>query len=73
VNDYLVAAHDSRRLQVPGQLPEVKHHAYLVGATTTACGFGLTPMRLFREMRFSEQKPTARCPICSRIVGAGDR
>jgi hypothetical protein len=73
VNDYLVAAHDARRAQMKGQVPEVKHHAYLPGAQTTACGFGLKAMRLFRDLRFSEQAPAERCPICSRIVGAGDR
>jgi hypothetical protein len=73
VNDYMVAAHDSRRPQVPGESPQVKHHAYLDGATTTACGFGLMSMRLFSHMRFSRQEPAMRCPICSRMVGAGDR
>jgi hypothetical protein len=73
VNDYLVAAHDSPRAKAPGQVPLVKHHAYLAGAKTTACGFGLHAMRLFRDMRFSEQQPALRCPICSRLVAVGDR
>jgi hypothetical protein len=73
VNDYLVAAHDSLRAKRPGQVPLVKHHAYIAGAKTTACGFGLTSMRLFRDLRFSDQAPTLRCPICSGIVGAGER
>jgi hypothetical protein len=73
VNDYLVAAHDVRRPQLKGQVPEVKHHAYLPGAATTACGFGLRAMRVFSDLRFSIQAPVDKCPICSRIVGAGDR
>jgi hypothetical protein len=73
VNHYLVAAHDARRAQSKGQVPEVKHHAYLPGMDTTACGFGLTAMRLFGDLRFSDQAFVDRCPICSRIVGAGDR
>jgi hypothetical protein len=73
VNDYLVAAHDTRRPQLKGQVPEVKRHAYLPGMATTACGFGLREMRLFGDLWFSEQAPAQRCPICSRIVGAGDR
>jgi hypothetical protein len=73
VNDYLVAAPDARRPQSMGQVPELKHHAYLPGRATTACGFGLMAMRLFGDLRFSDQTPADRCPICSRIVGAGDR
>jgi hypothetical protein len=70
VNDYLVTARDSRRPQMPGESPQVKHHAYLDGATSTAC---LVSMRLFSHMRFSDQEPAMRCPICSRMVGVGDR
>ena len=73
MNDYLVAAHDARRPQLKDQVPEVKHHAYLPGMAKTACGFGLREMRMFKDLRFSEQAPGDKCPICSRIVGAGDR
>jgi hypothetical protein len=73
VNEYLVAAHDRRRPQRRGQVPEVKHHAYLPGMDTTACGFGLDGMRMFWDLRFSEQSAPERCPICSRIVYAGGR
>jgi hypothetical protein len=73
VNDYLVAAHERPRRRRLGQVPEVKHHAYLAGASTTACGFGLDNMRLFRDLRFSDQAPAMRCPICSRMVRAGER
>jgi hypothetical protein len=73
MNDYLVAAHDSPRAKAPGQVPLVKHHAYQPGAVTTACGFALAAMRLFRDMRFSDQPPVVRCPICSRLVAVGNR
>jgi hypothetical protein len=73
VNDYLVAAHDSQRPRLAGQVPEGKYHAYLPGAATTACGFGLSDMRLFRRLRFSNQQPSVRCPICARMVRAGER
>ena len=73
MNDYLVAAHDTRRGRESGQVPQVKHHAYLPGKAATACGFGLGEMRLFPALRFSNQSASNRCPICARIVGAGDR
>ena len=73
MNDYLVAAHDSRRGRQSGQVPQVKHHAYLPGKAATACGFGLAQMRLFPRLRFSDQSAANRCPICARIVSAGDR
>ena len=72
MNDYLVAAHDSRRTTVADQVPEGKCHAYLASASRSACGFGLSGMRLFRNLRFSDQRPAARCPICARIVGANN-
>jgi hypothetical protein len=73
VNDYVVAAHESRRSWLAGQVPEVKHHAHLIGAATTACGFGLHDMRVFKELRFSDQVPSVRWPLCARVVGAADR
>jgi hypothetical protein len=73
VNDYVVAAHERRRPRSAGQVPEVKHHAYLIGAATTACGFGLRDMRVFKELRFKDQMPSVRCPICARMVGAAGR
>jgi hypothetical protein len=73
VNNYLVAAHDTRRGRESGLVPQGKHHAYLAGKAATACGFGLAQMRLFPRLRFSDQSASNRCPICARIVGAGDR
>jgi hypothetical protein len=72
VNDYKVAAYPSRHGQVVGEVPEGTCHAYLKGAKSTACGFGLGPMRLFERLRFSEQAPAVRCRLCARIVGASD-
>ena len=69
VNDYLVAAHPARHGSV-SQAPEGKRHAYLAGADTTACGFGLNAMQRFAGLRFSLQPPAVRCPLCARVVGA---
>ena len=66
VNDFRVAAYaDSRAGHVA---PETKRHAYLVGATTTACGFGLDAMRRFADLRFCGQIASVRCPLCARVV-----
>ena len=74
MNDYLVAAHDARRPQSKGQVPEVKHHAYLPGQVDDRLRVRRsTAMRLFGDLRFSDQALADRCPICSRRVGAGDR
>ena len=67
VKDYLVAAHADKRTESPA--PEGKCHAYVVGASTTACGFGLDAMRRFTDLRFSLQPAAARCPLCARVVG----
>ena len=69
VNDYLVAAHPAR-YGAASRIPEGKRHAYLPGATTTACGFGLSTMQKYASLRFNLQEPTERCPICARAVGA---
>ncbi len=73
MTEYRVAAFSQRPIRLtspPGQAPEGKHHAYLEGAATTACGFGLNNMRLYADLRFSRQQPSVRCPLCARIVGA---
>jgi hypothetical protein len=44
-----------------GQIPEGKLHAYVKGAETTACGFGLDRMQRFEELKFSLMNPAARC------------
>jgi hypothetical protein len=67
VTDYLVAAHADNRTASPA--PEGKCHAYLAGARTTACGFGLDAMRRFTDLHFSLQPPEVRCPLCARVVG----
>jgi hypothetical protein len=69
VKDYLVAAREEHRngRQVPGG----KRHAYLRGARTTACGFGLDQMERFADMPFSHQPAAARCPLCARAVRGG--
>ena len=68
VHDYLVAAHPAG--PTVSQTPEGKRHAYLPGASTTACGFRLYSMQRFASLRFSHQPPALRCPICARAVGA---
>jgi hypothetical protein len=70
MKDYLVAAHDTRRPQTREQVPELKRHAYLPGMTATVCGFGLDEMRCFKDLRFSQQAPGDRCPICARRAGS---
>jgi len=67
VNQYLVATHADKRTE--SAAPEGKCHAYLAGASSTACGFGLAAMRRFTDLRFSLQPPAARCPLCARVVG----
>ncbi len=69
MNDYLVAAHRTGYRTV-SQVPVGKSHAYLPGASTTACGFGLDTMQRFGELRFTLQDPSVRCPLCARAVGA---
>lgn len=70
VNDYRVATHGPRLGGLVGREPEGKQHAYLKGASNTACGFGLNAMRVFEQLRFSLQPPSLKCPICKRIVAA---
>lgn len=67
VNEYMVATHADKRTD--GAAPEGKCHAYLAGASSTACGFGLAAMRRFTDLRFSLQPPATRCPLCARVVG----
>ena len=67
VNDYLVATHAEKRSV--SQTPQGKRHAYLAGASTTACGFALEAMRRFTDVRFGLQPPASRCPLCARVVG----
>ncbi len=69
MNDYAVASHRARQ-RVDSQTPEGKRHAYLTGADTTACGFGLTTMQRFASLRFELEPPAVRCPLCARVVGA---
>jgi hypothetical protein len=72
-DDYRVAAHPrakARRADV-GQIPEGKLHAYVKGAETTACGFGLERMVRFEDLKFSFMKPAARCPQCATMARAG--
>jgi hypothetical protein len=69
VNEYRVAGHPQRAKTVT-EAPEGKSHAYLPGASTTACGFGLSSMQRFADLRFVAQAPAARCPLCARAVGA---
>jgi hypothetical protein len=72
-DDYRVAAHlraKVRRAEV-GQIPEGKLHAYVKGAETTACGFGLDRMQRFEELKFSLMDPAARCPQCASMARAG--
>ncbi len=72
-HDYRVAAYPLRRGQSVGETPEGKRHAYRKGARVTVCGFGLREMRIFDELRFSEQLPAVRCTMCARIVRAAER
>ena len=53
--------------------PEGKSHAYLVGAQTTACGFGLGQMRTFSKLSFKGQPPSVRCSICDHRLRAASR
>ena len=69
MNDYLVAAHPGGYAST-SQAPEGKRHAYLTGASTTVCGFGLDAMRRFADLRFSLEPPAVRCPLCARAVAA---
>ena len=69
VNDYMVASHPARD-RTSSQAPEGKCHAYLPGASTTVCGFGLSTMQRFASLRFNAQAPAVRCPLCARAVGA---
>jgi hypothetical protein len=73
VNDYRVAAYPSRRRGTVGEVPEGKQHAFLAGAKTTVCGFGLAEMRLFKQLRFTGQPPSVRCSMCDRTVRAAAR
>jgi hypothetical protein len=63
LNHCLVVAYVARRTQSREQVPEVKPHVYLPGMGITACGFGLSAMRLFGDLRFSDQAFADRCPI----------
>jgi hypothetical protein len=72
-DDYRVAAHLGANVRRPedGQIPEGKLHAYVRGANTTACGFGLDRMQRFEELKFSLMNPAARCPQCAAMARAG--
>jgi hypothetical protein len=70
---YMVAAYPSRRGSAIDEQPQGKRHAYLEGARSTVCGFGLGEMRRFTQLRYSDQDPTVRCFMCERIVRAAAR
>ncbi len=69
MNGYLVASHRERQ-RVDSQTPQGKRHAYLPGARTTVCGFGLNAMQRFASLRFELEPPAVRCPLCARAVFA---
>lgn len=74
VHDYRVAAYPLVRGHRPsGDAPEGKIHAYLLGAKTTVCGFGLAEMRQFKHLAFRTAPPRARCTMCDLRVRAVDR
>jgi hypothetical protein len=73
VDDYRVAAYPAVGGRVAADAPEGKSHAYLVGAKTTACGFGLGQMRTFGNLSFKGQPPSVRCSICVLRVRAASR
>lgn len=73
-NDYRVAAYPLVRGQrPPGDAPEGKIHAYLLGAKTTVCGFGLGEMRRFEHLAFRNATPGSRCTMCALRVRAAER
>jgi hypothetical protein len=74
VHDYRVAAYPAiaRAPFAVSSATEGKVHAYIFGAETTVCGFGLGQMRTFGKL-FLRQPPSLRCSICDQRVRAASR
>jgi hypothetical protein len=72
VVEYKVAAYRWRRRGLSGHAPEGKRHAYIEGASATACGLALEVAQLFRHLTFRDTHPTVRCQLCNRVVLASD-
>jgi hypothetical protein len=72
-DDYRVAAPPRRKVRRPAAdyVPDGKLHAYVKGAETTVCGFGLELMQRFEDLKFSLMNPAERCPQCARTARAG--
>lgn len=73
MSDYRVAAYPARPGQRIGATPEGKNHAFLPGAKATVCGFGLSQMQSFKDLRFTEQPSSARCSMCDQRIRAAGR
>jgi hypothetical protein len=73
VGVYRVAAFSPTHYPRRGDRPEGKRHAFLDGARTTVCGFGLSGMQTFVHLEFELENPADQCRQCARTVSAAGR